>query len=145
MKREVCSYVIALGVLLSAVATFAQDAGKATKKPGPGTTQSDASKDKKAGGKNGRRLPPYYAKVVDQTQRKKIYAIQETYDPQINKLEEEVRMLKEKRDSEIRAVLSAEQLKQVDEMAAEAKAARKKSVSIPNAATGEREKTPAAK
>ena len=147
MKRQFASYAIAAAVLLSAVGTFAQDAGKkatGTKPAGSAAIESRQS-GQKAEGKSGRRLPQFYGKVVDQPQRKQIYAIQESYESEIQKLEQQLQALKDKRDAEIRAILRPEQLKEIEQLAADAKANRKKSVSIPNAATGTQEKAPAAK
>jgi hypothetical protein len=146
MKRQLGSYAIAAAVLLSAVGTFAQDAGKASgKKPAGSTPTNSAQTAPKAEGKSGRRLPQFYGKVVDQPQRKQIYAIQESYEADIQKLEQELQALKDRRDAEIRALLRPEQVKEIDQLMADAQAKRKKSVSIPNAATGTQDKAPAAK
>ena len=147
MKRQFASYAIAAAVLLSAVGTFAQDASKKAtgKKPAGSAAAESGQKGQKAEGKSGRRLPQFYGKVVDQPQRKQIYAIQESYEADIQKLEQELQALKDKRDAEIRALLRPEQVKEIDRLMADAQAKRKKSVSIPNAATGTQDKAPAAK
>ena len=63
-----------------------------------------------------RRLPNHYSKLVDDSQRKKIYAIQSKYAEQIETLQEQLKELMLERDAEIRAVLSAEQQKKLDEL-----------------------------
>ena len=62
--------------------------------------------------------------VVSPDQREKIYAIQQTYADQLEKLEAELAALKAKRMSEVEGVLTAEQLQKVKGLAAEAKAKR---------------------
>ncbi len=72
------------------------------------------------------RLPHYYAAVVHDEQREKIYQIQEEYRPKIEALETQLKTLKKERDAKVAAVLTAEQRKQVEEAAAKAKANRAK-------------------
>lgn len=85
-------------------------------------------------------LPPYYRDVIDGLQREKIYEIQKQYDAKIDALEAEAKALRDKRDAEIAALLSPEQKKRVQELAAEAKNKRdadakaKSSAKAPDAA-----------
>lgn len=69
------------------------------------------------------RLPNYYSKVVTAEQRESIYKLQSTYNGQIGELKKQIEELTKKRDDEVRGVLSPEQQKQVDELAAAAKKA----------------------
>jgi hypothetical protein len=61
------------------------------------------------------RLPAGYAKIVDETQRQKIYGIQAKYASKIDDLQKQLQDLTAKRDSEIRGVLTADQQKKLDE------------------------------
>ena len=81
-------------------------------------------KGSKEKGKARGRLPPFYNKVVDDSQRTEIYKIQDKYAPQIDDLKKQLEALTAKRDAELSAVLTATQRKKVDELAAEAKATR---------------------
>lgn len=78
---------------------------------------------KKAPKKPRGRLPNYYSKVVTKEQREEIYKVQGTYNVQIEELQKQIAELTKKRDDEVRAVLSPEQQKEVDELAAAAKKA----------------------
>jgi hypothetical protein len=70
------------------------------------------------------RLPAHYAKLVDDGQRERIYRIQAGYQAKIDALEAELQALAGKRDAEIRAVLTPEQLRRLDALIAEAQASR---------------------
>jgi Spy/CpxP family protein refolding chaperone len=75
-----------------------------------------------AAAKRGRHvLPKHYAKVVTEAQRAKIYTIQDEYDPKIDALAAQLKALKAQREEKIKAVLTPEQQKEVDEAAAKAK------------------------
>ena len=56
------------------------------------------------------RLPAYFGKVVDQSQRQEIYQIQADYKDRIAKLQAALTELVQQRDREILMVLSADQL-----------------------------------
>jgi len=73
------------------------------------------------------RLPAYYGKVVDKKQREAIYAIQKEYFTQIRDLRAQLDALTEERNERISAVLTPEQLKEVEDFKAAAAAKRKKS------------------
>ena len=72
------------------------------------------------------RLPAYYNRVVDEEQRGKIYAIQRDYAPKIDELKAQLAALMSERDKKVEAVLTAEQLKTVEKLRAEAKAKRER-------------------
>jgi Spy/CpxP family protein refolding chaperone len=75
-----------------------------------------------AADKRGRHvLPKYYAKVITEAQRAKIYAIQDQYDPKIDALAAQLKALKAQRDEKVKAVLTPEQQKQVEDATAKAK------------------------
>jgi hypothetical protein len=62
-------------------------------------------------------LPNNYVKVgVSKTQREKIYALQSQYASQIAELKKQMAALVAKRDSEVEAVLTEDQKKQLDEL-----------------------------
>ena len=67
------------------------------------------------------RLPAYYAKVVTDEQREKIYKIQAEYRPKIKAIKAQLKALKKERKDKIAAVLTPQQKKQVEEAAAKAK------------------------
>jgi hypothetical protein len=81
-----------------------------------------AQEAKKAPAKG--RLPAYFGDVVDDAERQKIYDIQASYEPKIDKLEKELEALKDERDEKILKVLPAAKQKQVE--AAKAAAAAKR-------------------
>lgn len=84
--------------------------------------QADNSKAavKKAAKPKGR-LPAYYGAVVSGEQRERIYAVQAKYANQIKALEAELLALIKKRNAEVEAVLTPEQLARVEQLRAEAK------------------------
>ncbi len=88
-------------------------------------------------------LPAYYAAVVAPDQREKIYGIQQSYAEQLQKLEAEIAAIKAKRDAEVEAVLTAEQLKKVKAMADEARAKREAARKEREAAQGAAKPEPA--
>lgn len=85
-----------------------------------------SSKQEGTSAKRRHRLPPYYARVVDDKQREAINAIQDEYAPRIEELQKQLEALIAERDAKIQAVLTPEQLEQVQQLAAKAKKQRKK-------------------
>ena len=79
------------------------------------------------------RLPVHYGKVVDPTQKEKIYKIQKSYEPKIAELNVQLQALRDKRDAEIDAVLTAEQRQKVAQYRADAKKQRAKAGAAENA------------
>lgn len=78
----------------------------------------------KARAKPRGRLPSHYGKVVDPAQKEKIYKIQQSYEPKIAELNAQLQALRDKRDAEIDAVLTAEQRQKVAQYQADAKKQR---------------------
>jgi hypothetical protein len=76
----------------------------------------DAKPAAKAATKPRGRLPAYYGQVVSKEQREKIYSVQQSYAERIAALEAQLKELQEKMNGEIRAVLTAEQQKKIDEL-----------------------------
>ena len=112
-----------LGCLTVAVATVAQPVlGVEGKAPATETTKK---KIKVKVRKGHHRLPNYYAIVVGDEQREKIYNIQDEYRPKIEALRAELKVLLKERNEKIEAVLTPEQKQQIDEARAEAEAKRK--------------------
>ncbi|MEM4188454.1 MAG: hypothetical protein QXN56_04775 [Candidatus Hadarchaeum sp.] len=70
------------------------------------------------------RLPMYYAKVVDEKQRQRIYDIQRKYYPKISELQKQLDQLIAQRNAEIEAVLTPEQKAQIEKLRQEAAARR---------------------
>jgi hypothetical protein len=86
----------------------------------PWSLGADAPVKKILSKKRGR-LPAYYAPVVTEEQREKIYQIQEEYRPKIAALNAQLKALKKEQDDKIAALLTPAQKKQVAEAAATAK------------------------
>lgn len=70
------------------------------------------------------RLPAYYAKVISAPQKEQVYRVQAEYEQRIDALESQIAALEKQRNDAIRALLTPEQRKQVDALAAEAKTKR---------------------
>jgi hypothetical protein len=83
------------------------------------------------------RLPAHFAKVVNDQQREMIYGIQHEYEPKIELLQAQLKALKKERDEKIKAVLTPEQQKRIDEAAGRVKPKKEQ-------ASTSAEKTPAA-
>lgn len=106
------SLALALGTQLSVESTIGQE--KAASKPTP----------TKVAKKPAGRLPAHYGKLgISSEQRSKIYGVQATYKKQIADLQKQIDGLKAKQDTEVQAVLTADQKKKLDEILAEAKKA----------------------
>jgi hypothetical protein len=71
------------------------------------------------------RLPAHFGRVVSQQQRQAIYKIQEEYWPKISALKEQLAALTNERDEKVRALLTPEQAKKIDELKAAAAAKRR--------------------
>jgi Spy/CpxP family protein refolding chaperone len=97
----------------------AQDAGKSVSK-------------KDAAEKVTGRLPNNYGRLgLSDAQRQNIYKIQAKYQEEIEALTKQLEALRQKRDSEIEAVLTAEQKTKLQELQAES--AKKKASTKPKA------------
>ena len=102
-----------LGSQLPVSSTVAQDDAK---------PKSAATAEKKAPKKAKGRVPPYFAQVgLSGEQREKIYTVQNEYGGKIDELEKQIADLTAKRDSEVEAVLTDAQKKQLAELRAAAK------------------------
>ena len=134
MKRTIASRLVCWMALISLAVVFA-----AAEQPVLGA--EGKAPVKKVLGRRGRRLPPYYAQVVNEKQREEIAKIQEEYQPKIDSLQKQLDALKNELNEKISAVLTAEQKKQVEEAATKAKANRKSKRDQP--ATKPAEQTPA--
>lgn len=110
-------------ITLAAAIGLAQQAAKPPKganSAGDATAAAPAKTRAKPRG----RLPTYYGKVVDPTQKEKIYKIQQSYEPKIADLNAQLQALRDKRDAEIDAVLTADQRQKVAQYRADAKKQR---------------------
>ena len=70
------------------------------------------------------RLPAYYSRVVNEKQRRHIYAIQRLFGPKLDEYKLKYEALKEQRDEKIEQVLTAEQRIQIEQFKTAAKAKR---------------------
>lgn len=116
------------GVALGALALFLLS-GPAPAQRGAeeGGQQSTAKEPAKAKPKAPRgRLPAYFSKLVSEQQREEIYRIQASYLAKINELKKQLQQLFSRRDQEVDAVLTDEQLAAVKKKRAEAQARRAK-------------------
>jgi hypothetical protein len=82
---------------------------------------SQEAKDKSKG-----RLPTYYADIVTEAQRQKIYDVQAKYAAKLAALKEEIETLETKRDNEVEAILDAQQKAKLKKAQGDAAAKRKK-------------------
>ena len=71
-----------------------------------------------------RRLPNFYSQVVSDTQRDKIYKIQEAYFGPVEMLTLRLERLKTEREAQIEAVLTADQKARIDALAKESASRR---------------------
>lgn len=71
-----------------------------------------------------RRLPTYYSRVVTQKQREDIYAIQDKYEAEMEAIRQQLDAKMKERDAEIQALLTADQLAEVQRLTDEAKQRR---------------------
>lgn len=110
-------WISALAVALISPTFVRADDTKTDTKPAAKDSTSPAPKKEKEKG----RLPPYYAKIVDESQREKIYQIENDYAPKLKDLYAQLKSLNDEREQKIRAVLTADQQKKLDEMLADAK------------------------
>ena len=114
---------------------------------------SSAQDGKKAAGKSAaksaaeprHRLPRFYAKIVDDAQKDKIYAIQDKHATKIDALEAELKAATDKRDTEIEAVLTTKQKSDVKALEAAAQAKRDAGDNADKGAADATDAKPAAK
>jgi hypothetical protein len=132
MKVESRKRLVA-AVVSFCLAAFLASAGGSTA-CGQDSAEAKPAVEKKAPAKPRGRLPMYYAPVVSEKQREQIYAIQAKYADQIEQLQKQLDELKERRDGEVEAVLSPEQLAKVKQ-ARDAAAAKRSAASEAKAET----------
>lgn len=120
-------------ITLAAAIGLAQQATKPAPKSDNSTGAATAGASAKARAKPRGRLPVHYGKVVDPTQKEKIYKIQQSYEPKIAELNAQLQALRDNRDAEIDAVLTAEQRQKVAQYRADAKKQRAKAGAADNA------------
>lgn len=87
-------------------------------------SQDDSSAAPKERKKPRGRLPVFYSQVVSGDQREEIYSIQAKYEPEMDALVEKLVELRNQMQSEIKNVLTTEQLERVEQLKAEAKQRR---------------------
>jgi hypothetical protein len=120
LRKSVAALIsLPLLVALLATATVAQEPPK---QPDDPATAAQVERKKPRG-----RLPTYFAKVVNTSQREEIYEIQSRYVEQIEKLQQQLKELVAKRDAEVDGVLSTEQMAEVMKLRREREARRKSS------------------
>lgn len=72
---------------------------------------------KKAASKGRQQLPPYWRQLgLSTEQRQKVYGVQAKYDAEIDKLEAQIKELKDKMRKERLDVLTADQKKKLDDI-----------------------------
>ena len=103
----------------------AQDAAQSS------STNSKSGEKKSGDAKKINRLPSNFGKLgLSDSQRDKIYGIQNSFADQIDSLESQIDAMKQKRDKEIDAVLSADQRKALNDLAETAKDTKAKSKKV---------------
>jgi hypothetical protein len=123
MKQESLRKSVAMLVVIPLLAVLLAAAAPAQE---PAKQPDDPAKTTKVERKKPRgRLPTYFGKVVDSSQREEIYEIQSRYAEQIEKLQQELKELLKERDAEVDAVLSPEQMAEVVKLRREREAQRK--------------------
>lgn len=106
-------------VIVMALAMLLASAGLSQETRSGNEPQAPVARKKARG-----RLPAYFSAVVTQKQREAIYKLQSDYEMQLEKLRAEMDKLIAARDQEVDAVLSAEQLAEVNKKREEAKKRR---------------------
>jgi hypothetical protein len=109
-----------LAAVLAAAFLLPAWIGPVAAQPNGDAAKAQPKDAKKAPAKG--RLPAYYAQIVNEGQRQRIYQIQASYYPKIDALQAEIDALVAQRDAEIRAVLSPEQQQRLDARIADAQA-----------------------
>jgi Spy/CpxP family protein refolding chaperone len=120
MLKFLFSSLVALALVSPSLFAADEPADKGAKKA------AAADKSESGEGALKGRLPANYAKLVDANQRQKIYAIQTKYRAQIEDLKKQLVDTEAKQAAEIRAVLTAEQQKKLDELASDTSKAKSK-------------------
>ncbi|MEQ8787827.1 MAG: hypothetical protein RIC55_16095 [Pirellulaceae bacterium] len=130
MRKNVTVLSCALA-LLATLLVFVGSPGAQEKQPAETPAAAKPARAKPRG-----RLPNFYRLVVTPDQREQIYKLQSSYAVEIESLESQIVELEAKRDGEIRALLSPEQLEKLKSLEAEAKK-RREAAAAKRAAAGE--------
>ena len=130
MRRSIAMRALPWTGLALLTITLAWAGRPATGQEESGAKPAAAKKAKKFRG----RLPNHYRHVVDEKQRQEIYKIQEEYASRLAALKAQLAAMTKERDEKVVAVLTPEQLKKVEQLAAEAKAKRDEKKKKPVAA-----------
>jgi Spy/CpxP family protein refolding chaperone len=115
LRASVFAFLFGSLLVLSADGLVAQEA----KKEDPKAKKEDPKETKKDEpvGKFGGKLPANYKKLgLNDSQTHQIYKIQGKYNEEIDKLNARVKELRETRDKEVRAVLTPDQKKRLEEI-----------------------------
>ena len=110
-----------VGALLIAGPGVAQQTESPTRPASPsvapqtGDTPKSPPSEKRVSQPPRGRLPAYFAALVSQTQRGKIYAVQAQYNQKVSTLRMQITQLLAERDRDVDGVLSPEQLSKVNE------------------------------
>jgi hypothetical protein len=97
----------------------------AVKEVGTKATEKEAAPTKKAAKKPAGRLPVFYAEIVTEEQRAKIYVIQGSYADKLKALAAQIKAVQAEQNAEIEAVLTEEQKAKLQAAKDEAAAKRK--------------------
>lgn len=117
MRRVDLSKVLLLAAVTVLVACWANGRPVAAQEK---KAEGKAAAQKKERAKPRGRLPAFFAAVVTKDQREEIYAIQAKFNAQIEKLQQQLAALRAERDKAIDAVLTPEQLAEVNKKREEA-------------------------
>jgi len=129
---------LGIAVLAAGRPALGQDAESSGKKSPAGASSAEAAPASEVPAEKPRakktrefrgRLPAYYGKVVDEKQRKAIYAIQIEYHPKIEALRKQLEDLMKERDEKVADVLTPEQQAKVEELRAAANSKRERAKS----------------
>jgi len=119
MRKSQPNCWLVVAMLLGLLGTLETTGFAQRTDPAPATTKRKVRKSRG-------RLPAYFAKVVTRQQRKDIYSIQAKYKMEIAKLRKQLMQLIAARDQDVSEVLTAEQLKKVNDLKTAARAKRRK-------------------
>ncbi|MCA9108511.1 MAG: hypothetical protein KDA52_01070 [Planctomycetaceae bacterium] len=79
-------------------------------------------------------LPAHFGKLgMSDTQKEKVYSLQESYEEQLEKLRKQIEQIEQKRDAEIETLLTPGQKLRLQELREEAAKEAAESQAIPNA------------
>ena len=110
MKTMIRGLVVV--VLAAGIGSASWLASALAQEPAAGATPAAAVP--RVGDDEAGRLPPGYTAVVTKSQRTKIYAIQDSYQKQLDDLKKQIAQIEGKRDQEIASVLDDEQKKIIE-------------------------------